>query len=350
MKLFATWIMVITFFIAGCKSIGPKKMTRDRFDYSHALADSWKKQMLLNIVKVRYLDLPIFLDVGQLVTGYSMETSVNLGGSMSSANNFGSFGAQGRYTDRPTITYMPLTGERFLEGFLIPVKPINVFSLIQSGYEADFILELCLDSFNGLFNRSVSLASKRQPNEAFFEVIILMREIQDAGAIGMKIVQSEDEQQTIVFFFRNQNVSEEIQQKSAEVRRLLEVPDHQMEFKLVYSPMKGGPGELGIGTRSMWQILTAMAMGIVIPDSHRERRLIPPLTEIGIEETPLLRVLSGQSKPEDYYVAVPYEDEWFWIANDDWKSKNTFGSILFLFSLADSRASENLPTITIPTY
>lgn len=65
-------------------------------------------------------------------------------------------GTSGRYTDRPTITYTPLTGEKFLESFLTPLPPVNVFSLMQSGYAADFLLELCLDSFNGLDNRSAS--------------------------------------------------------------------------------------------------------------------------------------------------------------------------------------------------
>ena len=89
MKLFVQLLLIVTFLGIGCKSIGPKKISHDRFDYSQALADSWKKQMLLNIIKLRYLDLPIFLDVGQMVSGYSLETTVNLGGSISSANKLG---------------------------------------------------------------------------------------------------------------------------------------------------------------------------------------------------------------------------------------------------------------------
>lgn len=47
--------------IAGCSSIGPKTIPRDRYDYSCSISESWKRQTLLNIVKLRYLDPPIFV-------------------------------------------------------------------------------------------------------------------------------------------------------------------------------------------------------------------------------------------------------------------------------------------------
>ena len=306
--------------------------------------------MLLNIVKVRYLELPIFLDVGQLVSGYSMETSVNLGGNLTPNGGLGSIGASGRYTDRPTITYLPMTGEKFLQGFLTPLKPVNVFSLVQSGYAADFVLELCLDSFNGLHNRPARLASTRDPDPEFFRVLKLMREVQDAGGFGVRIRQVEGSEPAFVIFFRKADVPEEIRSKSEEIRRLLQIPLGRDEFELVYSPMRGEDGELGIGTRSLWQILAAMAMGIDIPESHHQRQLAPPLAEIPKDETALLSVHSGPDEPKNSYVAVSFEDEWFWIADSDWHSKRTFSSILFLFTLADTHGTESLPTITIPTF
>src|SRR5689334_23867248 len=104
-----TWLCLAFAVCSGCGSIGPKTIPVDRFDYSTAIADSWKQQTLLNIVKLRYMDLPVFVDVSSVVSGYSLQTGVTVNGTLSSQRavqgNFVSAGGQAVYTDRPTITY-----------------------------------------------------------------------------------------------------------------------------------------------------------------------------------------------------------------------------------------------------
>jgi hypothetical protein len=59
----------------------PGTVTRDRFDYVTAISDSWKSQMLSNLVKLRYGDAPVFLDVASVINQYLVEGSAGYSGS-----------------------------------------------------------------------------------------------------------------------------------------------------------------------------------------------------------------------------------------------------------------------------
>jgi len=62
---------------AGCRSVGPDTISRDRFDYTSAISDSAKNQVLLNMVKLRYGDMPVFVDVSSVISQYSLETGIS---------------------------------------------------------------------------------------------------------------------------------------------------------------------------------------------------------------------------------------------------------------------------------
>ena len=339
----------------GCTHLGPKTVAVDRFDYSTAIADSWKQQTLLNIIKLRYMDLPVFMDVASIVSGYSMQTGVSINGTLSSEHaiqgNYASIGGQAIYTDRPTITYVPMTGEKFLRGLITPIDPKNVFFLLQSGYAADFILGLAVESLNGVRNRSTAGGTVREADPEFIRVLDLLREVQAAGAFGMRVEEDKVKGSTGVVFFRRDDVATEISEKGAEIRRLLKLPADQQKFVLTYSPMRGAENELAVNSRSMLQIMQAFASRLDVPEAHlKDHSAWPsPLNAPTAESRQQnVRIHSGKNKPASAFAAVRYRDYWFWVDDGDLQTKRALTVVMFVFTLADTGSPEKLPLITIP--
>jgi len=340
---------------SGCAHLGPRTIPVDRFDYSSSIADSWKQQTLLNIVKLRYMDLPVFVDVSSIVSGYSLQTGVNVNGTLSSGRaaqgNFVGAGAQAIYTDRPTITYTPLTGEKFLRGLITPIDPKNIFFMLQSGYAADFLLGLTVEGLNGVRNRSLAGGAAREADPEFLRALQLMREVQAEGAIGMRVEEDTSKHATGVMFFRRDDVSPETVEKAEEVRRLLKLPAGPQKFVLTYSPVRGADNELAVNSRSMLQIMQAFASYLDVPEAHlKDHSALPAFKNSALEgrQEKVVRIHSGKEKPVNAYAAVRYRDHWFWIDEGDWQTKRALTAVMFFFTLAETGAPERLPLITIP--
>ena len=341
--------------LTGCAHLGPKTVAVDRFDYSAAIADSWKQQTLLNIVKLRYMDLPVFMDVASVVSGYSLQTGVSVNGTLSSdravQGNFGSIGGSAIYTDRPTITYVPLTGDKFLRGLVTPIDPKNVFFLLQSGYAADFILGMSVESLNGVRNRSAAGGTVREADPAFLRALELLREVQSAGAFGMRVEEDTVKGSTGVVFFRRDDVPDDVVEKGGEIRRLLKLSPERQKFTLTYSPVRGTEDELAVTSRSMLQIMQALASYVEVPDVHLKDQSAwpsPDVTSAAGSPQQKVRIRSGSNKPASAFAAVRYRDHWFWVDNSDLRTKRALTVVMFIFTLAENGGPEKLPLITIP--
>ncbi|MFT5731144.1 MAG: hypothetical protein ACI8PB_005339 [Desulforhopalus sp.] len=356
MKIFRMLFVLVAITLAGCSAVGPPSVHHDRFDYNRALSDSWKEQTLLNIVRLRYADMPIFLEVASIVSGYTLEGSVNLAGTLSSESaiqgDFLSVGTGGKFTDRPTITYSPVTGEKFHKSFMTPIPPKLLLYLMESGWSAEMVMPLTVDAINGLRSRKGAGKYSRTGTPDFYRVIRLMSEVKESGSMAFRIVKGNDNKETIVLFFYTDEIPSEVGEQRNEIIKLLNLSENQNQITVKYGLLPQTEGEIAILTRSMLQMMISLSTLIEVPEDHVKRGLTPPIENKSNSEEEklgrLIRIESGLEKPEKPFVSVKYLDHWFWINEDDFASKRTFTFLMLLFSMMENEEPEGLPLITIP--
>jgi hypothetical protein len=343
----ATWL-------ASCHSVGPTTIPRDRFDYSTAIGDSWKRQTLLNIVRLRYADPPIFVDVGQVVAGYSLETTVSATGVASSAGavqgDSASLGAQGKFTDRPTITYTPLTGNRFIENIVTPISPLAIFETIEHGFPAHAMLQIGVASINGLRNVDSDFEGGRPADPRFLEVAQLLRDAQRRGAVGTRARVDATGARAMVVTLPNPRATDEDREAGLRVRELLGLDSEATEFELVGGEFSMHSRQIAVRGRSLLRVLQVLALYVDVPERDiAEGRATSGLAVPGAGAPQgAFRVMSSDDEPDDAFVAVRYRGRYYHVSDRDLNSKRFLSFIMILFSLADRSEDAAKPVITIP--
>jgi len=344
--------------ISGCGSIGPKTVDRDRFDYITAISESWKRQTLLNIVKLRYADVPVFMEVGQVISGYELEGTLSAGGGFMTGNkgaqgnlgDFLNFGAGGRYLDRPTVTYTPLTGPEFVKTMMTPFPPGSIMFLVEAGWPADVILQVGVQAINGLRNhRGGPYGHPADPE--FTEVIRLLQRIQLSGGIGFKLAREKEGEEATALLFHTRRLTPETARDVAEVKRLLRLNPEAAEVRITYGVDVLSDNEIALHTRSGYQVLIELAWLVSVPPEHvADHRTIGTTAFLPGETSalkPIMSIQSGTEQTDKSYTQVKYRDHWYWIDDRDMASKRVFTFLTVLFTLSETGQKIQQPILTI---
>jgi hypothetical protein len=335
-------------FVAGCASIGPPTIVRDRFDYVASISDSLKRQTLLNLLKVRYADAPVFLDVASVINSYAREGELAVGGQVAPIGRGDSFFAlegSGRYADRPTITYAPLSGDKFARGLLSPFPVAAVAYLIQSGYPIDAVLRICVNTINGLDNSFGAYGNPRSGDARFAALLDILRDAQAARALAFR-VRPPREGEGVALLVRSPG------EFAIPMAELLGVDPHAPEYRVVFGMFPSDRQEIAVVTRSLLQVMIDYASYIDVPasDIAEQRVYAPPRSpEHERQFPPLIEVRHGDAAPADAHVALRYRGGWFWIDDRDLRSKAALNVLIFLSALTETGASPgSTPIVTIP--
>lgn len=333
----------------GC-SVGPDTVARDRFNYGEALATSQREEILQNLVRLRYVESPIFLNISTVVNQYSIEGSIDAGfgwafGSSGSGTT-NTIGGEGRYYDRPTITYAPMSGDQFVEAYLRPILPQSLMTLVQSGYQIDFLFPLMLQSINGHGNANHMARQDRFASPKFTRIVELMNSLQLSGTLRVRAFPSTPSVPTARVYL--EWVTPTDPAGVAEVQELVELlglpPDLQRAEVVFGEPVEG---KIALITRSAMAILLDVASYIDIPPEDVERGLVRRGMPSDQRRRAPMRIHSGEDEPTGAYVAIQHRDTWFWIAEDDVDSKICFLALVILSNISQQSTGGG-PVLTIP--
>jgi hypothetical protein len=346
----ASICLLATCVLSSCAGYGARTIERDRLDYGLSINKSIKQQLLGNIVRLRYMEAPVFIDVSSVINQYALTGTIRAGAGVSNSLTGGdtaSIGAAGQWEDRPTITYTPISGRKFSESLLTPVRPEALFALVQSGWSAELMFRLTVSSMNGVADAVEAPKYRKQADPRFRQLLAAWTRLRLAGVIGMKRSEGDTTDASIMLYVLPEHIDERTREDVEFLHETLELSPEANEFKLTYGLVPSHPDEITVMTRSIFDLMLALAWQVDVPQKHiDETRTASTFVDTGLGG-PLFVVHHSENEPEDAFVAIKNRGYWFYIDDRDMTTKRTFGVLQILFSLTDSGNDARGPVLSI---
>ena len=335
-----------------------------RAAYNQSLQMTNNEQMLLNLVRLRYLDTPFFLNVSNVTTQFTYRTTgtaeIPIPGFTN--DNPSILGGEVFWQNQPTIQYTPLEGHAFASQLLSPIELATLQRVILSGWDLDLVFRLAIQSFDDFLNApeaSGPIPEYIPKYQSFFEVTELFRYFQKRSElqIGVKISKCPKEHSTpdkkayllqIAFPLG----SKEADQLAGLLSGVVIKNEHYvLNLELGFNKK----GKIGIMPRSILSCMYYLSSGVKVPKEDIAFGYAP--TTLGTEGEAfdwhdvvgeLMRVYCSKCRPRRSYVSIYYKDHWFFIRDDDLLSKKTFVLLLQLYNLQSQEVQSAGPVLTLP--
>jgi len=260
-----------------------------------------------------------------------------------------------------------MTGDAFIKTLVRPIEPADLLGLVEACWPIDAVFSVGVRSINGLHAASHSMLKRDAGNADFYRVLTLLRQLQDSGAVAMRIEEtskpkkdddedSSDEKSKAppghtIMILHSRALDEAGQRASEEVRRLLRLRPDADELSLVFGTNSKNDHEVAMLTRSMIEILAETSHGVDVPALDLEEGRATKMDDPAASGANfyLLHVHSSDAKPrsQDAFSMVHYRNHWFWVDDRDLHSKRGLGFLMALFTMLQSGTSAAPPVLTI---
>ena len=342
--------------LIGCQSVGPSAIRVGRAKYNDAIQQTDKQQMLLNIVRLRYADVPYFLEVSSVIAAPVFEASgvfdTSFGPDSLDAYDLG---GGIKYAETPVIVYAPLGGETFARRLLTPLDLDTIALLHNAGWDSERVFRLCVQSINGVRNaesaagptprrppkyegfRRIAATVERLSEEGDFMVDDALMDAQGIRAGRFSIRESVRDRPDVLQFFEDLNL------------------DHDAESFRLVSAVSGGGDTLAMKTRPLLGVMYFASQGVQVPPHHANDGWVAQTrTEDGEifdwneVMDGLMQIKYSRVPPLQSFVSVRYRDVWFYIDDADRDSKETFSLLHLLFTIQAGEKPTTSPLLSLP--
>lgn len=144
---FSTWGLVAL--LAGC-SAGPSQFSSSRMAYNQALQETEQRELLLNLVRLRYNEAPAFLKVSGISTQFEFSSELQIGAETDGEGSLQLFSPEATigFSSRPTVTFTPQQEQKFMKRIMAPVDPEALYRLIEYGWGLERVFSLMVRRIN----------------------------------------------------------------------------------------------------------------------------------------------------------------------------------------------------------
>ncbi|WP_141674217.1 hypothetical protein [Dissulfuribacter thermophilus] len=337
--------------LSGCAFRSQHVLRQTSLGFNKALQHTLGEQMLLNLVRLRYGESPVFLEVTSISSQYSYSGTISGKADIKEVSP-DSYGVNLGFTfaEKPTFTLIPLQGEKFARRLLSPIPIDHLILLLNSGWRVDRVLRLCVQSLNGIPNAPT--ASGPTPEEApqfeeFLELVYKLEALRKNGKLRFAYVKKENQAIPALILSGQGSLEKEVR----EMLGLIDAP----YYPLVGLEAPKGPSVIQLETRSLIGVLFYLSHGIEIPVKDLENgKAIITRDQDGRYFSwqrllgDLFNIHQNEQLPSEANIAVKYRGRWYYISDQDTSTKSTFILLQQLFALEASKGKGMSPLLTLP--
>lgn len=390
--------------LSGC--VGPNAVRYTRIRYNEVVRDTNDEQLLINIVRLRYADSPVFIDLPNITSQFEMSGAAGyLGGYGNQFKGGTTSLGNGSMTlrDTPTLSYHPREGREIAKALLTPITG-ELFSVVNAGADIEQLLLLTTNDINDVPNapRSTTLTPKvADDNTLFLHGIRLLASLRARDGTELAFGTNEETdgasdpipesaiggrdllnaardgyvyrtkgQGRMTLLKREKDLVLKIRPRfvhspeMAEVARIFRLVPGQKMYK-IKSELTEEANErnynaeesdtIYMNLRSVLQIMTFLSKGVCVPEEHVIAGVAPVTPGPDGEVFDWTQVTAGhftvhsqKHRPRNAEVAVYYRGYWYYIASDDVKSRAALSILEVFFALQESDGKSAGPLLTLP--